>query len=160
MADYGYQSLFQGPHKCFKAPHWRCNTPVVYSHRNQMTRVAVAVAVGRFDLILKVKTKFHKNPQLATTYGQKAPIALYVRRIDAQIAVRFCAICLIYIMPKALGDILTVSILIGGCVFLFAKLALCVPPFCREYTHIAPRQNGKMAAHTRQAWRIKNASSD
>ena len=24
--------------------------------------------------------------------------------------------------------------------FLFAKLALCVPPFCREYTHIAPRQ--------------------
>ena len=28
--------------------------------------------------------------------------------------------------------------------FLFAKLALCVPPFCREYTHIAPRQNGKM----------------
>ena len=63
------------------------------------------------------KTKFHKNPQLATTYGQKAQIAQYVRRIDAQIAVRFCAICSIYIMPKALGDILTVSILIGGCVF-------------------------------------------
>ena len=68
---------------------------------------------GGFDF----KTKFHKNPQLATTYGQKAPIAQYVRRIDAQIAVRFCAICSIYIMPKALGDILTVSILIGGCVF-------------------------------------------
>ena len=26
--------------------------------------------------------------------------------------------------------------------FLFAKLALCVPPFYCEYTHIAPRQNG------------------
>ena len=44
--------------------------------------------------------------------------------------------------------------------FLFAKLVLCVPPFYREYTHIAPRQNSKMAAHTRQAWRIKNTSSD
>ena len=40
---------------------------------------------------------------------------------------RFCAICSIYIMPKALGDILTVSILIGGCVFY--SPGLCVPPF-------------------------------
>ena len=85
---------------------------------------AVALGSGGFDF----KTKFHKNPQLATTYGQKAPIAQYVRRIDAQIAVRSCAICSIYIMPKALGDISTVSILIRRC-FLFAKLALCVPPF-------------------------------
>ena len=66
------------------------------------------LAGGGFDF----KTKFHKNPQLATTYGQKAPIAQYVRRIYSQIAVRFCAICSIYIMPKALGDISTVSILI------------------------------------------------
>ena len=64
---------------------------------------AVALGSGGFDF----KTKFHKNPQLATTYGQKAPIAQYVRRIDAQIAVRSCAICSIYIMPKALGDIST-----------------------------------------------------
>ena len=63
------------------------------------------------------KTTFHKNRQLNTNYRQKAPIAQYVRRIDAQIAVRFCAICSIYIMPKALGDILTVSISIGGCGF-------------------------------------------
>ena len=48
--------------------------------------------------------------QLSTTYRQKAPIAQYVRIIDAQIAVRFCAICSIYILPKALDDILTVSI--------------------------------------------------
>ena len=43
---------------------------------------------------------------------------------------------------------------------------MSLPCVCRHfaasiiYTHIAPRQNGKMAAHTRQAWRIKNASSD
>ena len=80
------------------------------------------------------KTTFRKNPQLTTTYRQKAPIAQYVRRIDAQIAVRFCAICSIYIMPKALGDILTVSILIGGCVFLFAKL-VCAPPSYRGYIY-------------------------
>ena len=51
-------------------------------------------------------------PQKSTTYRRKAPIAQtqYVRRIDAQIAVRFCAICSIY-MPKALGDILTVRVL-------------------------------------------------
>ena len=61
---------------------------------------------GGFDF----KTTFHKNPQLTTTYRQKAPIAQYVCRIDAQIAVRFCAICSIYIMPKAIGDILTISI--------------------------------------------------
>ena len=76
------------------------------------------------------KTTFHKNPQLTTTYRQKAPIAQHVRRIDAQIAVRFCAICSIYIIPKALGDILTVSVLIGGCFFLFYSPSLCVPPFC------------------------------
>ena len=81
--------------------------------------------------------------RLSTTYRQTAPIAQYVRIIDAQIAVRFCAICSIYILPKALDDILTVSILIGGCVFYLPRL--CVPPFCRGamwvYTH------GKMAAH-------------
>ena len=75
------------------------------------------------------QTTFHKNPQLTTTYRQKAPIAQYVRRIDAQIAVRFCAICSIYIMPKALGDILTVSILIGGCV-LYSPSLPCV---CRHF---------------------------
>ena len=99
------------------------------------------------------KTNFHKNPQLTTTYRQKALIAQYVYRINAQIAVRFCAICSIYIMPKALGDILTVSTLIGECVFYLPSL----PCVCRHFaasTHIAPRQNGKMAAHTRQAWRI------
>ena len=91
--------------------------------------VVVDVVVERYD----VKT-IHKNPQLTTTYRQKAPIAQYVFRIDAQIAVRFCAICSIYIMPKALGDILAVSILIGGCVFLFAKLMFAaILPFCREY---------------------------
>ena len=95
------------------------------------------------------KTTFHKNPQLTTTYRQKAPIAQYVRRIDAQIAVHFCAICLIYIMPKALGDSLAVSILIGGCVFYSPSL----PCVCRHFA-ILPRCNvgiytrGKMAAHT------------
>ena len=72
------------------------------------TTTTTRVRLDGFDF----KTKFHKNPQLATTYGQKAPIAQYVRRIYSQIAVRFCAICSIYIMPKALGDISTVSILI------------------------------------------------
>ena len=88
------------------------------------------------------KTKFHKNPQLATTYGQKAPIAQYVRRIDAQIAVRFCAICSIYIMPKALGDISTVSILMGGCVFYSPSL----PCVCRHFDASIPTlHRGKMA---------------
>ena len=101
------------------------------------------------------KTTFHKNPQLTTTYRQKPPIAQYVRRIEAQIAVCLCAICSIYIMPKALSDILTVSILIGGCVFYSPSL----PGVCRHFA-ILPRCNvglytrGKMAAHT-QAWRIK-----
>ena len=75
-------------------------------------RIRQVMGMARYDF----KTKFHKNPQLATTYGQKGPIAQYVRRIDAQIAVRFCAICLIYIMAIALGDILIVSILIEVCV--------------------------------------------
>ena len=91
---------------------------------------------NRYDF----KTTFHKNPQLTTTYHQKAPIAQYVRRIDALIAVRFCAICSIYIMPKALGDILTVTILIGGCVFY--SPSLCVPPFC----HFAAVQCGYILA--------------
>ena len=86
------------------------------------------------------KTKFHKNPQLATTYGQKAPIAQYVRRIDAQIAVRFCAICSIYIMPTALGDISTVSILIGGCVFYSPSL----PCVCRHFSASVPTYCGKL----------------
>ena len=89
------------------------------------------------------KTKFHKNPQLATTYGQKVPIAQYVRGIYAQIAVRFCAICSIYIMPKALGDISTVSILIGGCVFYSPSL-LCA---CRHFAASIPTlHRGKMAS--------------
>ena len=101
------------------------------------------------------KTTYHKNPQLTTTYCQKAPIAQYVRRIDAQIVVRFCAICSIYIMPKALGDILTVSILIGGCVSLFAKLVCAaILPFCRKY--IPTLHRSKMAKwRHKQAWRIK-----
>ena len=90
----------------------------------KVQNVCRIVAVAGFDF----KTKFHKNPQLATTYGQKAPITQYVRRIDAQIAVRFCAICSIYIMPKAIGDISTVSILIGGCVFYSPSL----PCVCRR----------------------------
>ena len=49
---------------------------------------------GSFDKYgFDFKTTFHKNPQLTTTYRQEAPIAQYVCRIDAQIAVRFCAIC-------------------------------------------------------------------
>ena len=47
-------------------------------------------------------------------------------------------------MPKALDDILTVSVLIGGCVFSFAKL-VC-RHFAAVHTHIAPRQC-KMVAH-------------
>ena len=47
-------------------------------------------------------------------------------------------------MPKALGDILAVSILIGGCDFLFAKLVCAaILPFCREY--IPTLHRGKMA---------------
>ena len=106
----------------------------------KVQNVCRIVAVAGFDF----KTKFHKNPQLATTYGQKAPIAQYVRRIDAQIAVRFCAICSIYIMPKgkALGDISTVSILIGGCVFYSPSL----PCVCRHFDASIPTlHRGKMA---------------
>ena len=100
-------------------------------------------ALGRgFDF----KTTFHKNPQLTTTYRQKAPIVQYVCRIDAQIAVRFCAICSIYIMPKALGDILTVGILIKGCVFY--SQSLCVPPFCAVQCGYILAAKCKMAAHT------------
>ena len=80
------------------------------------------------------RTTFHKNPQLTTTYLQKAPIAQYVRRIEAQIAVRFCAMCSIYIMSKALGDI--------GCFFLFAKL-VCAAILLRVY--IPTLHRGKMA---------------
>ena len=96
----------------------------------------------RLSLRYDFKTTFHKNPQLTTTYCQKAPIAQYVRRIDGQITVRFCAICSIYIMPKALGDVFTVSILIGGCVFLFAKL-VCAAILPRVY--IPTLHRGKMA---------------
>ena len=95
-------------------------------------RIRQVMGMARYDF----KTKFHKNPQLATTYGQKVPIAQYVRRIDVQIAVRFCAICSIYIMPKALGDILILSILIGGCVFYSPSLN-CV---CHHFA-ILPRCN-------------------
>ena len=49
---------------------------------------ALSAAVDGFDF----KTTYHKNPQLTTTYRPKAPTAQYVHRIDAQIAVRFCAI--------------------------------------------------------------------
>ena len=90
----------------------------------------------------RISTKIHNLPQLTTTYRQKAPIAQYVRRIDAQIAVRFCAICSIYIMPRALGDILTVSILIGGCVFYSPSL----PCVCRHFAASIPTlHRGKMA---------------
>ena len=40
------------------------------------------------------KTTYHNLPPEGTVCSQ------CVRRIDAQIAVRFCAICSIYIMPK------------------------------------------------------------
>ena len=80
------------------------------------------------------KTKFHTNPQLATTCGQEAPIAQYVSRVDAQIAVRFCAMCSIYIMPKALGDISIVSILSEDAFFIRQS---CV---CRHFA-ILPRCN-------------------
>ena len=76
------------------------------------------------------KTKFHTNPQLATTCGQEAPIAQYVSRIDAQIAVRFCAMCSIYIMPKALGDISIVSILSEDAFFIRQS---CV---CRHFAAV------------------------
>ena len=110
----------------------------VLQQSEQPVPCAILLAVAkRYDF----KTTYHKNPQLTTTYRQKAPIAPYVRRIDAQIAVRFCAICSIYIMPKAPGDISTGSILIGGCVFLFPKL-VCAAILPRVYTHIAPLQNG------------------
>ena len=91
------------------------------------------------------KITYYKNPQLTTTYRQKAPIAQYVRRIDTQIAVRCCAICSIYILPKALGDILTVSILIGGCVFFIRQA--CVPPFC-EYIPTLHRGKIQLANHS------------
>ena len=98
------------------------------------TVVVVAMAWG-FDF----KTTYHKNPQkLITTYCQKAPIAQYVCRIDAQIAVRLCAICSIYIISNALGDISTVSIFIGGCVFSFTKLA-CAAVQCG---YILPQNGG------------------
>ena len=106
------------------------------------------------------KTTFHKNPQLTITYCQKAPIAQYVRIIEAQIAVRFCTICSIYIMPKALGDMLTVSILIGGCVFYSPSL-----PCVRRHFAILPRCNvgiytrSKMAAHTSLANKKKHPIS-
>ena len=61
----------------------------------------------------------------------------YVRRIEAQIAVRFCAICSIYIMLKALGDILAVSILIGGCVFYSRLLIIIHSGICKFYTKLA-----------------------
>ena len=83
---------------------------------------------------LDFKTKFHTNPQLATTCGQEAPIAQYVSRIDAQIAVRFCAMCSIYIMPKARGDISIVSILSEDAFFIRQS---CV---CRNFA-ILPRCN-------------------
>ena len=45
---------------------------------------------------------------------------------------RFCAICSIYIVPKALGDISTISIFIGGCVFSFTKLVCAAILHCRR----------------------------
>ena len=58
----------------------------------------------------------------------------YVSRIDAQIAVRFCAMCSIYIMPKALGDISIVSILSEDAFFIRQS---CV---CRHFA-ILPQCN-------------------
>ena len=79
--------------------------------------------------------------QLTATYRQKVPIAQYVRIIDAQIAVRFCAICSIYIMPKALGDILTVNIFIGGCAFSLTKLVCAA--ILRQYIPTLHCSNAK-----------------
>ena len=113
--------------------------PMSASAMYHVDKLQPAAAATRYDF----KTKLHKNPQ-----------------IDAQIAVRLCAICSIYIMPKPIRRYFDRKYFNRRMRFLFAKLALCVPPFC----HFAAVQCGytriKMAAHTRQAWRIKNASSD
>ena len=93
----------------------------------------------------QLTTTYHNLPQLTTIYHQKVPIARYVRRIDTQIAVRVCAICSIcsiYIMPKVLGDILTVSIFIGGCVFSFTKLVCAA--ILRQYINIYPHCTAAM----------------
>ena len=60
----------------------------------------------QFRLQLQLQLWQLQLPQNSTTYHQKAPITQYVCRIYAQIAVRFCSI---YVMPKAVGDILTVK---------------------------------------------------
>ena len=95
-----------------------------------------------FRLSLRVRLQ-DDLPQKSTTYRQEAPIA------QLAVPVRFCAICSIYITPKgkALGNILTVSIFIGGCVFSFANQA-CL---CRHFA--LPRCSvgincRKMAAYT------------
>ena len=64
-----------------------------YWHTYRVSTLTFWARYTGFDF--KSKTTYHKNPQLTTTYRQKAPIAQYVRRIDAQIAVPvpFCAIC-------------------------------------------------------------------
>ena len=61
-------------------------------------------------------------------------------------------------MPKALGlgDILTVSIFIGGCVFSFTELVCAA--ILRHYIPTLHRGNAKWR-HT-QAWRMKKTSSD
>ena len=114
-----FQCQWQWPGSAVAVPvPWQCRGSAVASCKCKWQ-----CRGSRYDF--KSKTTYQKNPQLTTTYRQKAPIAQYVRRIDAQIAVRFCAICLINIMPKALGDILTVSILIGGCVFFIRQAGVC-----------------------------------
>ena len=129
-----------------------CDTPDEESLVWALLTTQFSVAYDGFDF----KTKFHKNPQLTTTYRQKAPIAQYVRRIEAQIAVRFRAMCLIYIMPKALGDILTVSILIGGCVFYSPSL----PCVCRHFAILPQCNVGILAAKWRSKYRLELWATD
>ena len=79
----------------------------------------------------QIFTKIHNLPQLTARR----------RRLRSMFA-EFCAICSIYIMSKALGDILTVSILIGGCVFYSPSL----PCACRHFAIL----RGAMWVYSRQ----------
>ena len=95
-------------------------------------------------------------PQKSTTYRQKAPIAQYVRRIDAQIVVRFYAICSIHSSRRYFYS----NYFNQRMRFLFAKLeGAAILPFCHEYIPTLHRSKIAKWRHT-QAWRIKNASSD
>ena len=75
--------------------------PMSASAMYHVDKLQPAAAATRYDF----KTKFQKNPQ-----------------IDAQIAVRFCAICSIYIMPKPIRRYFDRKYFNRRMRFLFAKL--------------------------------------